>query len=187
MASHDEPFEALVRELGPALRKAILRACPAGMGISPDDIEQEALLKIWHAVESGREIANLPSYVRRIAVTTTIDAIRRVKARREEQLVLEADACRDGSALHSDPKADRADSPDWRARAREVGEKVERCLGRMAEGRREAVGLYIQGFTTFEIAEMLGWTEPKARNLTYRGLDDLRELLREEGIDYEAT
>lgn len=31
----------------------------------------------------------------------------------------------------------------------------------------------------------MGWTEPKARNLIYRGLEDLRETLRAEGIEYE--
>jgi len=31
----------------------------------------------------------------------------------------------------------------------------------------------------------LGWSEPKARNLLYRGLSDLRAQLRAEGIEYE--
>ena len=42
--------------------------------------------------------------------------------------------------------------------------------------RRRAVGLHLRGFTSTEIAQLLGWTEPKARNLTHRGLKDLREL-----------
>ena len=37
-----------------------------------------------------------------------------------------------------------------------------------------------------EIADLLGWSEAKARNLVYRGLSELRKYLREEGIEYEA-
>jgi DNA-directed RNA polymerase specialized sigma24 family protein len=46
--------------------------------------------------------------------------------------------------------------------------------------------LHLEGMTTQEIGNLLGWTEPKARNLVYRGLQDLREQLRAEGVDYEA-
>ena len=42
------------------------------------------------------------------------------------------------------------------------------------------------GMTTQEIADILGWSEPKARNLVYRGLGELRKHLRDEGIEYEA-
>jgi DNA-directed RNA polymerase specialized sigma24 family protein len=37
--------------------------------------------------------------------------------------------------------------------------------------------------TSAEIGEILGWSEPKARNLVHRGLKDLRRELLVEGID----
>ncbi|MGH9199086.1 MAG: hypothetical protein ACRD1T_25575, partial [Acidimicrobiia bacterium] len=42
-----------------------------------------------------------------------------------------------------------------------------------------------QRFTNQEIADLLGWSEPKARNLLYRGLKELRSRLRLLGIEYE--
>jgi DNA-directed RNA polymerase specialized sigma24 family protein len=39
--------------------------------------------------------------------------------------------------------------------------------------------------TSEEIGELMGWSEPKARNLAYRGLKDLRHELRAEGIEYD--
>jgi DNA-directed RNA polymerase specialized sigma24 family protein len=51
-----------------------------------DDIMQEACLKLWRAISDGREIHQFPSYLHRVAATVTIDAMRRVKARREEQM-----------------------------------------------------------------------------------------------------
>jgi DNA-directed RNA polymerase specialized sigma24 family protein len=64
-------------------------------------------------------------------------------------------------------------------------EKIERALARLAENRQLAVGLYLKGMTSEEIGELMGWSEPKARNLAYRGLKDLRHELRAEGIEYD--
>jgi DNA-directed RNA polymerase specialized sigma24 family protein len=38
--------------------------------------------------------------------------------------------------------------------------------------------------TTDEIADLMEWSEPKARNLVYRGLKELRGKLRAAGIEY---
>jgi RNA polymerase sigma-70 factor (ECF subfamily) len=43
----------------------------------------------------------------------------------------------------------------------------------------------LQGLNTAEIGELMGWSEAKARNLVYRGLDDVRSQLRAHGLDYE--
>ena len=56
---------------------------------------------------------------------------------------------------------------------------------RLAENRRSAVVLYLEGLTTDEIAHASGWSEPRARHLVYRGLNDLRRQLRSEGIECE--
>ena len=38
-----------------------------------------------------------------------------------------------------------------------------------------------------EIAQLMGWTEGKTRNLLYRGLADLRERLTEMGVGWERA
>jgi DNA-directed RNA polymerase specialized sigma24 family protein len=38
---------------------------------------------LWHALKSEREIQSLSSYLYRIAVTTTLDAVKRIKRKRE--------------------------------------------------------------------------------------------------------
>ncbi len=56
----------------------------------------------------------------------------------------------------------------------------------MSRPRRSVVRMYLTGYDREEIADLLGWTEPKTRNLLYRGLADLREILTEMGIGPEA-
>ena len=79
-------FNAIVEEYGKYLRNVIGKLCPSDLGLQHTDIEQEARIRLWRALQSGREILDPASYIYRIVATTTIDAIRRVKARREEQL-----------------------------------------------------------------------------------------------------
>ncbi len=42
--------------------------------------------------------------------------------------------------------------------------------------------MYLAGYERREIADLLGWTEAKTRNLLYRGLADLRETLTTRGV-----
>jgi RNA polymerase sigma factor (sigma-70 family) len=178
-------FNSILVEHGKLLRSAIAYHCPEGTGLDVDDVMQEARLRLWRVVSSEREIRDPASYLRRIAATAAIDAIRRVKARREEQMQLSPD-----EASGSDPKAaqpvDSGTSPELAAQHRELMLIVEAVLGSLPENRSRVVRLHLQGFSTVEIAELMAWSEAKTRNLVYRGLDDLRSRLRAQGFDYEV-
>lgn len=178
----EERYKTILDDYGDFLRNAIARVCPKDLGLQIGDIEQEARLRLWHVIESEREILHLGSYIYKIAVSTTLNAIRRAKNRREEQLRPVEDDESEGRI--NPPLTDPSQSPEALAERSELIAKVERALARLPENRRLAVGLYLKGMTTSEIADVLDWTEAKARNLAYRGLNDLRELLRAEGIDY---
>jgi RNA polymerase sigma factor (sigma-70 family) len=118
-------------------------------------------------------------------VTSTLDAIRRVKSKREDQLLLadeEEEEAGEPQRLVAGPEH----APDLQAERRLLMRKIEAALATMPENRRRAVGLHLQGMTKQEIGDLLGWTESKARNLVYRGLQELREQLRAEGVDYEG-
>src|SRR5215510_15698921 len=82
----EERFNAVVDEFGVLLRRAIVRLCPHDRGLQFDDIEQEARMRLWRALQAEREVTNYASYLYRIAATATIDAMRRIQARHEEQL-----------------------------------------------------------------------------------------------------
>jgi RNA polymerase sigma-70 factor, ECF subfamily len=95
----EQLFDELIKKHGRLLRDLIVRLCPKDLGLDFNDIEQEARMRLWRAVEAEREILNPASYIYKIAATTTIDAIRHNKARREEQLRLADEGDKGGRLL----------------------------------------------------------------------------------------
>jgi RNA polymerase sigma factor (sigma-70 family) len=181
-------FNAILEKYGAYLRQTIARICPKDLGIQFEDIEQEARLRLWRAIEAERKINYHGSYIYKIVVSVTITAIQRAKARREEQLRLGEDDENEGAAdvRITTLTAGAKNSPEAQAEREELLRKVEEAMARLPENRRLAVGLHLNGLTTDEIADLMGWGEPKARNLVYRGLKDLRKGLRDAGIEYEG-
>jgi RNA polymerase sigma factor (sigma-70 family) len=182
----DARLHDLLSRHGDLLRRTIAKACPRAMGLSVEEIEQDARVRLWSALRSERDIVHPVSYIYKVAVSATLRAIRRTKARREDQLQDEYPA---HDAGHEGGGADAArtppdTSPYAVAERREWVRKIDRAMTRLAENRRRAVGLHLRGLTTREIGSRLGWSEPKARNLVHRGLRDLRRHLRADGIDY---
>lgn len=177
-------FEAIVEQYEKFLRNTIARFCPKHLGIQINDIEQEAKLRLWRGLQSERDFTRPASYIYRVAMTTTIDAVRRVQARHEEQLCMEGEEGAEAMAINS-LRADPEQSPDRVAERHQVIETIEAGLEKLSENRRLAVEFYLQGMTNLEIADLMDWTEAKARNLIYRGLEDLRKRLRNAGIEYE--
>ena len=180
----EERFNLVVEEFGVLLRRAIVRFCPRDKGLQFDDIEQEARMRLWRALQDEREVTNYASYLYRIAATATIDAMRRVQARHEEQLEILVDQRTDEGEMMLLP-APVKDSPERLAESREAVDRVMSAVAKLPDAQRRAVGMYLQGMTSQDVADLMGWSEPKSRNLVYRGLKELRKSLREEGIDYE--
>jgi RNA polymerase sigma factor (sigma-70 family) len=181
-------FNAIIEKYGAYLRQTIARICPKDLGIQFEDIEQEARLRLWRAIEAEREINFHGSYIYKIVVSVTITAIQRAKARREEQLRLAEDDDNEGAAdvRITTLTAGAENSPEAQAEREELLRKVEEVMARLPENRRLAIGLHLNGLTTDEIADLMGWSEPKARNLVYRGLKGLRKELRDAGIEYKG-
>ncbi|HEY7634718.1 MAG TPA: RNA polymerase sigma factor [Gemmatimonadales bacterium] len=164
-------LEALVARFGRMVRRVGF-----DHGLTETDVEevvQEVRIRIWKA--RADIIGELQAaYVHRTAVSAALDIIRR---RRSE--------ARFGS---SDPEEDVAittDSTLDAQRGLEVAEMeagVARMVEALAASRRPVVRMYLQGYSREEIAELLGWSEGKTRNLLYRGLADLRSMLTAKGL-----
>ena len=180
----DDRLDELLRDYGAFLRHAIRRLCPSTLGVTADEIEQDARIRLWHALRQERNITDPASYLYRVAASAAIDAVRRVRARRETQMDHPAGPTDDPTVPVRATLVSPARSPEELAVDRQTTGQIGSAIARLAVNRRRAVGLHLRGFNSTEIARLLGWTEPKARNLTHRGLNDLREILRREGIDF---
>jgi RNA polymerase sigma factor (sigma-70 family) len=156
----------IFEEYGQWLRQSIARLSAKGWGVQPEDIEQEVRVRLWRVLESEKPVQNWPSHLYRMAANATIDALRQALARREEPLHVEnaGEAAPEAQIRSADLPADAA------AAGRELLGKVQRAMGRLSESRAQAVSLHLRGFTLEEVAALVGWSVPRARNLVYRGL-----------------
>jgi RNA polymerase sigma-70 factor (ECF subfamily) len=163
--------EETVAEIRFKLQRAVRRICPRWLADRSEDLVQVAVMRVLEACPPGEGKAPLAaSYLYKVAYTTLIDEIRRLRRRPETQL---EDA---GAPTASEP------APDQALAGLEAGRAIEACLGNLVEPRRLAVTLYLQGHTVPQAARLLGWSPKRTENLVYRGLADLRSCLHDKGV-----
>jgi len=175
-------FAELMDTYEHVLRRALARSVPPDRGVDPEDLEQEARIRIWNALAREKEIREPASFFYRVAITATLDAYRRAVSRKHQMPSSRSE--REPDTVSTAEVHLRESGPEQHIDHGRMLRAVHHALGRLAENRRRAVALHLQGFTSAEIGELLEWTEPKARNLVYRGLADLRQRLAAEGIRY---
>jgi RNA polymerase sigma factor (sigma-70 family) len=144
-----------------------------------DEVMQQVRIRLWRAQRESEQIGRTPaSYVYRTAVSAAVDLMRRRRAQRSDQ-TLSLDE--PGAALpeRRNPDDDLAYS--------ELSQLVARAIDQIPASRRPVVRMHLAGHPREEIAQLLGWSEAKTRNLLYRGMDDLRERLKEMGVGWEMT
>jgi RNA polymerase sigma-70 factor (ECF subfamily) len=145
-----------------------------------DDLVQTAVMRVMQIVEADASLPNesrtlASSYLYRVVHSALVDEIRRVRRRREESLDTTADQ---NGTRHSGTQLD----PERIAASRQIGRGIQSCLARMQRDRRLAVTLYLQGHTVPEASRILAWSAKRTENLVYRGLSDLRDCLKLQGM-----
>jgi RNA polymerase sigma-70 factor (ECF subfamily) len=158
----------------------LLRGTGRRRGLSDaelDEVTQELRLRLWKHFGDSERIAAVPaSYVQKAVRSAIIDRIRR---RREH---------RDGGSLDGlSPAREPVARHDAVALVHEraLTTEVERALELLADSRRGVVRMWLAGYPNEEIAQLMGWTDAKVRNLLSRGLADLRDVLRQRGVGVE--
>jgi RNA polymerase sigma-70 factor, ECF subfamily len=157
------------------MKVQIYKFNPGRFGLDPEDICQEIKIKLWRVLSYEKEIANFPSYIRKIVSSSVIDMLRKLK--REEDVFFHEKQKR-----ISEMKTDYFSELSEREHLRE---RLAEAIGLLIESRRRVVKLFLLDMTIEEIAAFYGWSRDKTRNLLYRGLADLKRLLQEKDIDYE--
>jgi RNA polymerase sigma factor (sigma-70 family) len=168
-------LEATVNRFGALVRRVAWRHRLEGADL--DEVLQDVRLRLWRAQAGSEQLSTLStSYVYRAAASAALDLIRR--RRRSEQsheLTHQAVGGEIDSAIDHlpNPSAGR-ENPEAVLERAEIGRAVMAAIERIPKSRRGVVRMYLVGHPPTEIAGLMGWTEPKTRNLLYRGLADLR-------------
>lgn len=172
-------YSASIEQVLVRFRQVALKAGAAhGLAASEiDEVLQDVRIRLWHAraTSGALKLETLAaSYIYRAAASAALDLLRRRRARREHLTeALEPDERARGAAF---APADQA------VIGRETLDGVAAALAELQPNRRVAVRLHLMGYGRDEIAALLHWSEAKTRNLLYRGLEDLRNLLAVRGI-----
>jgi RNA polymerase sigma factor (sigma-70 family) len=171
-APQDEPqLESLVRQFSKLVRAVAARVGgPRGRELA-DDVEQRVFLNLWKQLQREQTIDSPASYIYRCAVRETVRLLDMERATE----TLDEPAVAD---IH-----DTRPTPGDQAVSRERAHVLAAAIKKLSVDRRRAVQAYLAGFSVPETMKMYGWTYERARNLSARGMADLRTALREAGID----
>jgi RNA polymerase sigma factor (sigma-70 family) len=145
-----------------------------------DELLQEVRLRLWKALGTTERIRSATaSYLYQASISAAIDVMRRRRGEREDPIE---------TVMQSDVTADsEMDRPDRVTERRELAAQIDLALGAIPKARRPVVRMYLSGYGSGEIADLMGWTEAKARNLLYRGLADLRARLSASGVTLDLA
>jgi RNA polymerase sigma-70 factor (ECF subfamily) len=145
-----------------------------------DELFQDVRIRLWSALRSDERIKGVSSsYVYQTARAACLDRLRQARSRREVAVHLEDRSTE--RSLSTAPAAEAA------LEREELAGQLARAVGALSESRRPVVRMYLAGYDREEIAEVLGWSEARTRNLLYRGLHDLRTSLAAQGIGRETA
>jgi len=132
-----------------------------------DEVEQDVRIRLWRHADRERDGGTAPSYVYGAVMSAVTDLLRTRRVHSGRRVSLDDVS----SVLPAAP-----DSPAEAA----VMAALEQALRQLEQSRRVVVRLHLDGKDGYAIAAILGWSDAKVRNLLYRGLEDLRTILKEE-------
>ena len=157
-----DAFGELVERYGLAARRAaraILRDDD-----DADDAVQEGVLAAWRAIDRYDPARPFRPWLMRIVVNAALDSRRRSRVRRAEPIV---DSLESGGL-----------SPDRRAEAALLREKLRAALATLPERQRIALVLFdAEGWGHAEIAETLGVPEGTVRSYVFHARRAMRRAL----------
>ena len=168
--------------LSPALEAVLARFASLVRGVGwrhgladheLDELMQAVRLRLWRARGSSEQITTVPaSYVYRTAITAALDLMRARRGAREEPI----------ETVRGDERLAGRGGPAEDLEATELAALVGQAVDAITPSRRPVLRMYLAGYDRDEIAQLLGWSEAKTRNLLYRGLADIRALLTARGV-----
>ena len=153
MKADSAEFERIVTEYAPNMYRAALAV--TGSEAAAEDAVGEAVLRAWRKLGSLRDVSSARAWLTKIAVNCA-----RAQRKRGREISMEE--------LDAEPAAPEQDS----------SMELRDAVARLAPERRAVVALYYyEGFSTREIAGMLGVSPGTVKSRLWRAREDLKTLL----------
>ncbi len=166
-----DAFEALIRAHESRMYAVTLRMC--GSREDAQDCLQEAMVRIYRALDSFRGQSSFGTWVYRITMNTCLDELRRRKVRQSTSL--------DAMLETGWSPTDDTNTPEKNSLRSEQRRSIEKAIGTLPEDMKAAVVLRdIQGFSYEEIAKILSANVGTIKSRISRGREKLREALLKE-------
>ncbi len=181
MIIKEQDFDEIWRRHGPGVRARLRGQRMLDPAVDIEDIEQEVRIRLWRALNAETNLTHAASYLKTVVNSALIDAVRRAQARETSRRGGEFD-----EQMHStQTNAPLQDPVQGEQRMSELSNATQQSLNALSANRRRAVSLRLHGLAVNEIGALCGWSSAKARNLVYRGLEQLRGELSKRGIELE--
>ena len=167
----DDPVD--LEELREILMQALRRKCSRRFESHFEDIVQRVLVKVVERSEDSSALVPVgPGYWVKAAHNALVDETRRLRSKLEGPSPPEHEK----SWFSEEPGPDRA------FQSKQIGAAIYDCLQQQVDARKQAVTLYLHGYSAKESGKVLHYPEKRVRNLVFRGLSDLRRCLSGKGI-----
>jgi len=164
----EEEFQAIIDRFSLFIRMHIQKFNLQRYGLDTEDIFQEVRIKIWKVLNDEKKINNYSSYIKKIVDSSVIDHLRKMK--REERIFRQ-------EKQKKVAEQKKVYVPEF-SHEKIIKEMIGKAVDSLIESRRKVVKLYLLSMTIEEISAYLNWSKDKTRNLLYRGLSDLKEILK---------
>jgi len=185
MADFETRLKQVIADFSALIRNVILMNLHRTDDVDIEDIEQEIKLKLWKLLKKGKRVDNLPSYIRKMAYSATVDELRKMRKQvptRELQSGADRDSLRELLSAKW-PSQSPPDELEWKEMRAAVRGQIEG----LGEDRKCILLLYLAGMSVEEMSEFCRWDKVKVRHLLYRGISDLKEKIKGPSGDGKAV
>lgn len=149
-----------------------------GPGDEADDVGQETFIRFYRSLKRFRGEATVKTYLTRIAINLSLNALKRGRRNRERFL------SRDQA---SNTLLEPASNGASLAESRQTKEAVRNAIQQLNPKHRAVIVLrMIDGYSTKETAEILGVPQGTVLSRLARAIDALKPLLQQYAGDYGA-
>ncbi len=142
-----------------------------------NDIYQETFLRVYKNLQSFRFDCSFSTWLYRIATNLCLDALRKRRVRKEEDMVVET---KDGVLDRMDTiEESRAEgNPQRHLLSRQLRQRIEKILEELTPRERTVFELrHYEGLRLRAIGEVLGTSEEAAKNCLFRATQKMRAAL----------